>query len=177
MLRQESCPILLTGGCFSGHGNDLFRKAHGWHSAMTVATYGEHAENAAQALNALIRADVIPADECAVDQLLHCREVVVDALRQRLYDLGQDGWYSRPDHFRASTSKPIPAGLDGKLATPVDAIALGLPTLPLDEHRSSSDYLTPASDDPTVEAWRVAAVELMSASHALSAAREQPPAH
>ncbi|MEO5665266.1 MAG: hypothetical protein ABIR39_18530 [Nocardioides sp.] len=174
VLRPPSCPIQLPGGCFSGHGNDLFRKAHGWQAAMTVATYGEHAENAAQALNALIRADVIPADERAVDQLLHCREAVVDALRQRLYDLGQDSWYSRPDHLRAKTAKPILAGLDAKLANLVDAIAFGLPTLPLDEHRSSSDYLTPASDDPTVEVWRVAAVELMSASHALSAAEEQP---
>lgn len=40
---------------------------------MTVATYGEHTENGAEAFNALIRADVIPADERAVDQLLHCR--------------------------------------------------------------------------------------------------------
>ncbi|EON25010.1 hypothetical protein CF8_0909 [Nocardioides sp. CF8] len=151
----------------------MFRKARGWQAAMTVATYGEHAENAAQALNALIRADMIPADKHAVDQLLHCRETVVDALRQRLYDLGQDSWYPRPDHLRANTSKPSLAGLDAKLATLVDSIALGLPTLPLDEHRSSSEYLTPASADPTVEAWRAAAVELLSASHALSASEEQ----
>ena len=174
VVRTASCPIQLPAGCFSGHGNDLFRKAHGWQAAMTVATYGEHAENAAQALNALIRVDVIPAEEREVDRLLHCREAVVDALRQRLYDLGQDNWYSRSDHLWAKTSKPTLAGLDAKLANLVDAIAFGLPTLPLDEHRSSSDYLTPASDDPTVEAWRVAAVELLSASHALSAAEEQP---
>ena len=68
---------------------------------MTVSTYGEHAENSAQALNALIRDDVIPADEHAVDQLLYCREAVVDALRQRLYDVGQDCWYPPPDHVPA----------------------------------------------------------------------------
>ena len=141
---------------------------------MTVTTYGEHAENAAQALNVLICDDVIPADEHAVDQLLHCRETVVDALRQRLYDLGQDSWYPPPDHLPAITPKPSLAGLDAKLASLVDNIAFALPTLPLDEHRSPADYLTPASDDPTVEAWRAAAIELLSASHALSAAEEQP---
>lgn len=141
---------------------------------MTVTTYGEHAENAAQALNALIRDDVIPAGEHAVDRLLHCREAVVDALRQRLFDLGQDGWCPPLDHLSAKTPKPSLAGLDAKLATLVDGIVFALPTLPLDEHRSALDYLTPASDDPTVELWRVAAIELLSASHALAAAEERP---
>lgn len=141
---------------------------------MTVATYGEHAENAAQALNGLISADMIPTDKHAVDRLLHCRRTVVDALRQRLYDLGQDSWSPPPQYLPARTTKPSLAGLDAKLATLVDRIAFALPTLPLDEHRSTSDYLTPASDDPTVEAWRAAAIELLSASHALSAAEEQP---
>lgn len=141
---------------------------------MTVSTYGEHAENAAQALNALIRDDAIPADEHAVDQLLRCREAVVDALRQRLYDVGQDSWYPPPDHLPARTPKPMLAGLDEKLATLVDNIAFALPSLTLDERRPHSDYLTPASDDPTVESWRMAAIELLSASHTLSAAEEQP---
>ena len=141
---------------------------------MTVTTYGEHAENAAQALNSLIRHDVIPADEYSVDQLLHCREAVVDALRQRLYDVGQDSWYPPPDHLPARTPKPVLAGLDEKLASLVDNIAFALPTLPLDERRAHTDYLTPASEDPTVESWRAAAIELLSASHALSAAEDQP---
>ena len=141
---------------------------------MTVSTYAEHAEHAAQALNALIRDDAIPADEHAVDQLLHCREAVVDALRQRLYDVGQDSWYPPPDHLPARTPKPMLAGLDEKLASLVDNIAFALPTLTLDERRPHADYLTPASEDPTVESWRTAAIELLSASHALSAAEEQP---
>ncbi|MDR7254933.1 hypothetical protein J2X46_003935 [Nocardioides sp. BE266] len=141
---------------------------------MTVSTYGEHAENAARALNSLICDDVIPVEEYAVDQMLHCREAVVDALRQRLYDVGQDSWYPPPDHLPARTPKPMLAGLDEKLATLVDNIAFALPTLALDERHPHSDYLTPASADPTVEAWRMAAIELLSASHALSAAEEQP---
>ena len=141
---------------------------------MTVTTYGEHAENAARALNALIGEDPIPADEHGVDQLLHCREAVVDALRQRLYDVGQDSWYPPSDHLPARTPKPMLAGLDEKLATLVDNIAFALPTLTLDERRPHSDYLTPASEDPTVESWRMAAIELLSASHTLSAAEEQP---
>lgn len=35
---------------------------------MTVTSYGEHAKKAAQALNVLIRDEVLPADERAVDQ-------------------------------------------------------------------------------------------------------------
>lgn len=141
---------------------------------MTVTTYGEHAEKAAHALNALIRDDVIPVDDLAVDQLLHCREAVVDALRQRLYDVGQDSWYPPPDHLPARTPKPVLAGLDEKLASLVDNIAFALPTLPFDERHPLADYLAPASEDLTVEAWREAALELLSASHALSAAEEQP---
>lgn len=141
---------------------------------MTVTTYGAHAETAAHALNALIRDDMIPADEQAIDQMLHCRETVVDALRQRLYDVGQDSWYPPPDHLPARTPKPMLAGLDEKLASLVDNIAFALPTLPLDERRPHADYLAPASDDLTVEAWREAAIEVLSASHALSAAEEQP---
>lgn len=141
---------------------------------MTVATYGEHAEKAAQALNALICDDVIPAAEQAVDQMLHCREAVVDALRQRLYDVGQDGWYPPPDHLPARTPRPVLAGLDQKLATLVDNVAFALPSLPFDERRTHAGYLTLASDDPTVELWRAAAIELLSASHALSSAEDQP---
>lgn len=141
---------------------------------MTVATYGEHAENAAQALNVLIRADEIPAEPEAVDQLLHCREAVVDALRQRLYDLGQDDWYPPADHLPARTPKPVLAGLDEKLASLVDNIAFALPSLPLEERRPPSEVLGAESADPTVESWRSAGIELLAASHALSAATEQP---
>lgn len=141
---------------------------------MTVTTYGEHAENAARALNVLILGDVIPADEEAADQLLYCREAVIDALRQRLFDVGQDSWYPPRDHLPARTPKPTLAGLEEKLATLVDNIAFALPMLPLDERRSPLEVLGPASSDPTVEAWREAAIELLAASHALSAAAEQP---
>ena len=141
---------------------------------MTVTTYGEHAENAARALSGLIVDDVIPADEHAVDQLLHCRETVVAALHQRLYDLGQDSWYPPLDRLPASAPKPNLVGLDAKVAALVGRIAFALPTLPLDERRCSSDFLSPTSDDATVEGWRAAAIESLSASHALSAAAEQP---
>jgi len=141
---------------------------------MTISTYGEHAENAAQALNVLIRADEIPSNPAAVDQLLHCREAVVDALRQRLYDLGQDDWYPPADHLPARTPKPVLAGLDEKLASLVDNIAFALPSLPWDERRPPSEVLSQASADPTVESWRAAGIELLAASHALSAAAEQP---
>ena len=141
---------------------------------MSVATYGEHAENAAQALNVLIRADEIPTDPGAVDQMLHCREAVVDALRQRLYDLGQDDWYPPADHLPARTPKPMLAGLDEKLASLVDNITFALPSLPFDERRPPSEVLGVESADPTVETWRAAGIELLAGSHTLSTAAEQP---
>jgi len=141
---------------------------------MSVATYGEHAENAAQALNALIRADEIAADPDAVDQMLHCREAVIDALRQRLYDLGQDAWYPPAHHLPARTPQPGLAGLDAKLGSLVDNIAFALPSLSFDERRPPSEVLGVESPDATVETWRAAALELLAASHALSAADEQP---
>jgi hypothetical protein len=61
---------------------------------MTVEIYGEHAENAARALNLLIQQDAVPADPAAVDQMPHRRECVGDARRQRLHDIGLNTWES-----------------------------------------------------------------------------------
>lgn len=141
---------------------------------MTVGSYGEHAENAARALNTLIRDDLIPAEPAAVDQLLHCREVVVDALRQRLYDMGQDNWSPPANHLPGRTPQPTLADVDGHLATLVDNIAFAMPALALDERRPPIEVLGRDSDDPTVESWREAAIELLAASHALAAAEDQP---
>lgn len=138
------------------------------------ATYGWHAENAARALNALVGADELPVEPAAVDQLLHCREVVIDALRRRLYDLGQDDWFPPGDHLPARAPEPVLRGLDEQLATLVDNIAFALRSLPLDERRSPAEILGTVSADATVEAWRAAAVDLQAGSHALSAAAEQP---
>jgi len=142
---------------------------------MTVETYGEHAENAARALNLLIQHDLIPADPAAVDQLLHCRECVVGALRQRLYGIGLNTWDPRV------SSDPMPrAGLNlarldhNRLATLLDTIASCVPKLPIDERLSSHEVLARATVDPVVEAWREAALELLSATHALDAAGDKP---
>lgn len=168
------CPIQGFGGCSSKHGNDMFGRPRRSPRVMTIATYGEHAENAARALTILIRADVIPADEQAVDQLLHCREAVVGALRQRLFGLSLAGQQRSLHRSTNKTPKPNLAGLEAKLGTLVHNIAFALPTLAVGERHHPVDYLTSTSVDPTVEAWRAAAIELLSASHALSAAEEQP---
>jgi hypothetical protein len=140
---------------------------------MTVATYGEHAENAARALNALISDDAIPAEEEAVDQLLRCREAVVGALRQRLYDVGLNLW-------DPASNLPAPApglrleGIDNKLATLLDNIAFSVPNLPFDERPSSLEVLGTACTDPVVETWREAAIELLAATQALDSAEDKP---
>jgi hypothetical protein len=141
---------------------------------MTVRTYGVHAENAARALGALVCDDTIPTDIDAANRMLHCREAAVDALRQRLFDLGQDGAYPPPRRGSAAPVKPSLVGLDTRLAALVYDIAFSLPALPRHGDAAPLDYLASAASDPTVETWRTAAVELLSASHALSAAEEQP---
>jgi len=142
-------------------------------AGVAVQTYGEHAENAARALNRLLRHDTIPVDPAAVAQLLHCREAVVDALRQRLYDVGLDTWYRA-----ALLPPPMPglnlADIDNKLATLLDNIAFSVPKLPLDERLPPLEALGKPSPDPVVEAWREAASQLLAATHALDAAGDQP---
>ena len=143
---------------------------------MSVETYGEHAENAAQALNGLLQDDAIPTASDAVEQLLHCRETVVDALRQRLYEVGLNG----PDPA-GNLPAPPPglnlAGVDNKLATLLNNIALSLPGLPLDRRASPVEVLTTASINPVVETWRIAAIELLAATHTLSTASDKPWLH
>jgi hypothetical protein len=140
---------------------------------VTVETYGEHAEDAARALNRLLQHDTIPADPAAVKQLLHCREAVVDALRQRLYGVGLNTWYP-------PSGLPVPApglnleGIDNKLATLLDNIAFSVPSLPLAERVSPLEVLGKTSTDPVVETWREAASELLAATHALDAAGDKP---
>jgi hypothetical protein len=140
---------------------------------MTVETYGEHAENGAWALNRLLCEDSIPAETAAVDQLLRCRQAVVGALRQRLYNVGLNTSYPAND-------LPAPApglnleGIDNKLATLMDNIAFSVPDLPIDERPSPLEVLGTASTDPVVETWREAAIELLAATHALDCAEDKP---
>lgn len=140
---------------------------------MSVETYGEHAESAARALNLLLRDDAIPIDPAAVDQLLHCREAVIDALRQRLYAFGLDA----PIRVRKLPAPPAGVNLEGidhKLATLLDNIAFSTPSLPLEERLAPTDALGQASTDPVTETWRTAALDMLTASHALDLSSDKP---
>jgi hypothetical protein len=137
-------------------------------------TYGEHQEAASAALNRLLVDDAPPTDPVDVAQLLHCREVVVDALRQRLYALGFNTHYSPTTVPEPPRRVPL-RDLEKNLATLVDRMAFEVPTLRLEEgRRPVSEVLTRVSPDPTVELWRHAAIELLAGSHALDAAVERP---
>jgi len=140
---------------------------------VSVETYGEHAENAARALNQLVRTDMIPTDPTAVDQLLHCREAVVDAVRQRLYDIGLNTWHPGPELLPTRASLDL-VGVDDKLAGLLDNIAFALPSLPVEERLAPTDVLGTISPDPVVETWREAALELLAATHALDMAKDKP---
>lgn len=140
---------------------------------MGVGTYGEHAENAARALNRLIRANAIAVDPAAVDQMLHCREAVVDALRQRLFAVGLNTWCPERN-LPVPPSQAGVRGLDNKLATLVDTLAFSVPSLPIAARHPPLEVLGRASPDPVVETWREAAIELLAASHTLDAAGDKP---
>jgi hypothetical protein len=143
---------------------------------MSVETYGEHAESAARALNRLLQEDAIPVDPAAVDQLLRCREAVIDALRQRLYAFGLDAPV-RVEQLPAPPSGVNLEGIDFKLATLLDNIAFSTPSLPLEERLAPTDVLGRASTDPVTETWRNAAIDMLAASHALGLACDKPWLH
>lgn len=141
---------------------------------MTTTTYGEHAELAARALNMLVGTNTLPAVPAEVAQLLHCREAVVDALRQRLFDLGHDSWYPSAHHIPAYRELATLTGLDEKLATLVDDIAFALPSMRVSARPVPSEVLGSRSENRVVELWREAAVELLGGSHVLCTALERP---
>jgi hypothetical protein len=143
---------------------------------MSVETYGDHAESAARALNRLLQDDAIPVDPAAVDQLLHCREAVIDALRQRLYAFGLDAPV-RVEQLPAPPSGVNLEGIDFKLATLLDNIAFSTPGLPVEERMVPSDVLGRASTDPVTETWRNAAIDMLAASHVLDRAGDKPWLH
>lgn len=143
---------------------------------MSVETYGDHAESAARALNRLLQQEAIPVEPTAVDQLLHCREAVLDALRQRLYAFGLDAPL-RVNQLPAPAAGVNLEGVDSKLATLLDNIAFSTPSLPLDTRPAPTDVLGRASADPVTETWRTAAIELLAASHVLDLATDKPWLH
>ena len=105
--------------------------------------------------------------------MLHCREAVIDALRQRLYALGLNNQHSNVN-LPADLSRVRISNFDERLASLIDRIAFEVPSMPLDERMPPSEVLTRAPGDHIVELWRLAAVELLAASHALDTAADRP---
>jgi hypothetical protein len=140
---------------------------------MSVETYGEHQEGAAAALNRLITADEIPAEVADVEQILHCRDIVIDALRQRLYALGLNTHHPATA-VPTQIQNPRLTKVDQNLATLLDRVAFEAPTLRMDERRPATDVLQQRSEDTAVRLWQRAAIELLAGSHALDAAAERP---
>lgn len=128
------------------------------------STYGEHAELAAGALTRLTAGSPIPVDTDEIAQLLRCRDAVIDALRQRLYDLAVttnvDNFPALPDPWLPCREEWIPVQLA--------RIAAGLPRLQEPPASPPSEALGRRSMDVTVDLWRTAAIESLAASAALS---------
>lgn len=136
-------------------------------------TYGEHQEEAAAALTRLVVSDTLPTDQSDIDRMLVCREVVIDALRQRLYGLGLTGHYS-PGLIPATPRRLSLIGIEQHLPTLVDRIVFDFPTLPVGQRSPATEALTHAGSDPTVDLWQQVAVALLAGSHALDTAPDRP---
>ena len=139
---------------------------------MRSETYGDHAEAAACELSRLIVEDDIPIETEAVDQLLHCREVVIDAIRQRLYAFGLNT--DRPLEERAVVTYSSLTEDTFGLVTLMSRVAGEVPRLPPDERAEPLGVLGRPSSNLTVERWRNIASELLAGSHALDAAADRP---
>lgn len=135
-------------------------------------SYGDHAEAAAAALNRLIVEDRIPVEPAEVEQLLHCREAVIDALRERLYGFGLGARHQATLPLTANSLQLD--GIDTRLATLVDRTTFEVPALPPDDRKAPSEVLGHRGTDETVELWRRSAVELLAGSHALATAVDRP---
>lgn len=133
---------------------------------MSLASYGEHAERAADALDVLIRADSLPVAPVDVDHLLSARQAVVTALSDRLAHLRPN---LRPRAAVAVTTED----LDND---PVALLAQAIRELPRLEHQPLSpiDALGSMPEEPAVAAWVSVGRELTWAGHVLDASPDKP---
>lgn len=139
---------------------------------MRSETYGDHAEAAACDLSRLVVEDDIPSETEDIDQLLHCREIVIDAIRQRLYGFGLNT--DRPlDKKAVLTYSNLTEDTFG-LVTLMSRVVGELPRLPPDHRAEPLQILGRASSNLTVERWRRVASELLAGSHALDTAADRP---
>jgi hypothetical protein len=140
-------------------------------------SWGRHQEEAARALSQLILTGTTDAARAFgrrgrlpgglvwtpehVDQLLWCREAILDAAGDQLYQL--------------NGGRPISALVPGTPTATVAHLLWRRPRLDRSEATASpAEMLATPSPNPTVELWRHAAVELTAGAHALAGAELRP---
>lgn len=131
---------------------------------LKPSTYGEHAELAAAALTRLTGPAQLPTDPADIEQLLRCRDAVIDSVRQRLFDLGV---ITNVD-FSPALLAPWTPFKEERIPIQLAVIAACLPRMQEAERTPPSEALGRRSTDPTVDLWRTAAIESLAASAALS---------
>lgn len=133
-------------------------------TTLKPSTYGEHAELAAAALIRLTGPAQLPIAPDDVEQLLRCRDAVIDSVRQRLYDLGViTNVDSSP-----SLLAPWTPFKEERIPVQLAVIAACLPRMQDAERTPPLEALGRRSMDLTVDLWRTAAIESLAASAALS---------
>lgn len=131
---------------------------------LKPSTYGEHAELTAAALTRLTGAAQLPTDLDDIEQLLRCRDAVIDSVRQRLYDLGV---ITNVD-LSPSQLAPWSPFKEERIPIQLATIATCLPRMQEADRPPPSEALARRSMNLTVDLWRTAAIESLAASAALS---------
>lgn len=161
---------LVASGAHGRTGRESVRDGA---TAVTAPTYGDHAEAVAAALQELVVVGDIPTADSDVEDLLSCREAVVEALQERLHVFGLSPGRRLLKYERLQALASL-RHVDQQLGTLLDRVVYEMPRLlPESRDRRPSEVLGPRRADRTVELWRRTAVELLAGTHALATAEDR----
>lgn len=136
---------------------------------MSASPYGDHAERIAEAFADLIRGPVLPEDPSLLPVVLTSRDVVIGALRDRLWNQfrvhvkNSDPAASTPVRFDTLRREPL---------IELGYLVAQFPRMPAADRLAPSDALSTVAD-PVAEHWNSAARQILAANHALNTAATQ----
>lgn len=137
---------------------------------MITTPYGEHAERIAASLSDLVRGPALPDDPRLRSVVLTSRDVVIGALRDRLWNQfrvqvkNTDPAASTPVKFDALRREPV---------TELAYLVEQLPRMDPDDRLAPGEALNEPAD-PVAMRWTSTANEMLVANHVLNTAEPEP---